>query len=41
VKFIFGQKNYEPKDNFDIDLAYGKGLSSKEKPLLLITLKQQ
>ena len=24
-------KNYETKDNFDIDLAYGKGLSSKEK----------
>jgi hypothetical protein len=24
-------KNYESKDNFDIDLAYGKGLSSKEK----------
>ena len=24
-------KNYESKDNFDIDLAYGKGLTSKEK----------
>jgi hypothetical protein len=26
-----GKKIMKPKDNFDIDLAYGKGLPRKEK----------